>query len=85
MNFGLIIRGINKIFLAHYLLIDKWKVIKFKIIGEKMKIRITYKISNNLIGEKNLTVKKFMDLIRLIYSNDNVISYFIINQNGEKK
>jgi hypothetical protein len=58
---------------------------KFKIIGEKMKIRITYKISNNLIGEKNLTVKKFMDLIRLIYSNDNVISYFIIDQNGEKK
>ena len=50
-----------------------------------MKIRITYKISNNLIGEKNLTVKKFMDLIRLIYSNDNVISYFIINQNGEKR
>ena len=44
-----------------------------------MKIRITYKISNNLIGEKNLRIKKFLDLIRLIYAHDNVISYFIIN------
>ncbi len=45
-----------------------------------MKIRITYKISNNLIGEKNLDIKKFLDLIRLIYSNENVISYFIIDK-----
>ena len=45
-----------------------------------MKIRITYKISNNLIGEKNLDIKKFLDLIRLIYSNENVISYFIIEK-----
>ena len=44
-----------------------------------MKIRITYKISNELIGERNLQIKKFLDLIRLIYSYDNVISYFIIN------
>lgn len=44
-----------------------------------MKIRITYKISNDLIGEKNLHIKKFLDLIRLIYSHNNVISYFIIN------
>ena len=44
-----------------------------------MKIRITYKISNNLIGEKNLQITKFLDLIRLIYSQNNVISYFIVN------
>ena len=44
-----------------------------------MKIRITYKISNNLIGEKNIQITKFLDLIRLIYSQNNVISYFIIN------
>ncbi len=50
-----------------------------------MKIRITYKISNDLIGEKNLNIKKFLDLIRLIYSNDNLISYFIINPEEEKR
>ena len=50
-----------------------------------MKIRITYKISNGLIGERNLNIKKFLDLIRLIYSNNNVISYFIINPDDEKK
>ena len=44
-----------------------------------MKIRITYKISNDLIGEKNLQITKFLDLIRLIYSQNNVISYFIVN------
>ena len=44
-----------------------------------MKIRITYKISNNLIGEKNIQITKFLDLIRLIYSQNNVISYFIVN------
>ncbi len=50
-----------------------------------MKIRITYKISNDLIGEKNLNIKKFLDLIRLFYSNDNLISYFIINPEEEKR
>ncbi|MFZ0454320.1 MAG: hypothetical protein WAM24_11255 [Ignavibacteriaceae bacterium] len=45
-----------------------------------MKIRITYKISNDLIGEKNLHITKFLDLIRLIYSQNNVISYFIVNE-----
>jgi len=44
-----------------------------------MKIRITYKISNDLIGEKNLRITKFLDLVRLIYSQNNVISYFILN------
>ena len=44
-----------------------------------MKIRITYKISNELIGEKNLQITKFLDLIRLIYSHNNLISYFIVN------
>jgi hypothetical protein len=56
-----------------------------KLKGGNMKIRITYKISNNVIGEKNLEIKKFMDLIRILYFNNNLISYFIINQENERK
>lgn len=43
-----------------------------------MKIRITYRISDTIIGERNLYFKKLVELVRLVYSNNNVISYIVV-------
>jgi hypothetical protein len=50
-----------------------------------MKVRITYKISNSIVGERNLNLKKLVDLIRLVYTNNNLISYVVVNAGEDKK